>query len=616
MSGALVPFGGSSGGSGGNDGYGGGFGAGSGATQTGQQQQNQVRYSQTAFREMDAMNNIGVRPLSSAIRQGIGMFGGGLQGGGGGGFGGGMGQQGTAQQSALVAYGNQTAQQPQQQNQGMYQGGNAGSGGSGGLLALPSSTTATANNNPFQMQQAGGGGFGNNPGGFGNNQSGFGNNQNGFGNPNSNAIVTTQQQQPNQQQLQHQHQQQQVLASAANPFSNQLAPVPVGYVAPSAQGGSEGAGAWDPFSSSSAPPTTGGGGAQTGANWDPFAPGAATNGQQMQQQQPQQQQQQQQEDDWGLGELRDEDIWGTLPTKKDVEEEEDDSRWSDDDASEASRDEPDTRYGGRNIKGGRDDGLKPGTKAGSSRQEQADLELAMRLQREEEERAATQGRVSPTGRDSVTGGRGLSGIDRTLGATSTELALRPRQTAGSRPDGECFARISIRTLMVKKWKSTYFIFELPDLLLLYRSRDDHIYNPRGTMIKKRVEIKHNHTLTRLKRKVYKEHGYLWHFTLEEQMDYGPSIVAKFAHHERRVLEELGQRLAEAIREKRRLRQRFNQYGASGGAPPAPRHPSSSSGINNGRRGEYDGHAASSAAAAAGRGTAGERDKYAKWGSIS
>lgn len=78
---------------------------------------------------------------------------------------------------------------------------------------------------------------------------------------------------------------------------------------------------------------------------------------------------------------------------------------------------------------------------------------------------------------------------------------RPRQAAGGRPDGECFARISVRTLLVKKWKSTYFIFELPDLLLLYRSRDDHMYNPRGTMIKKRVEVKHNHTLTRLKRKV-------------------------------------------------------------------------------------------------------------------
>lgn len=82
-----------------------------------------------------------------------------------------------------------------------------------------------------------------------------------------------------------------------------------------------------------------------------------------------------------------------------------------------------------------------------------------------------------------------------------EVALRPRQAAGGRADGECFARISVRTLLVKKWKITYFIFELPDLLLLYRSRDDHMYNPKGTMIKKRVEVKHNHTLTRLKRKV-------------------------------------------------------------------------------------------------------------------
>lgn len=86
-------------------------------------------------------------------------------------------------------------------------------------------------------------------------------------------------------------------------------------------------------------------------------------------------------------------------------------------------------------------------------------------------------------------------------ASHREVAIRPRQAAGGKADGECFARISVRTLLVKKWKTTYFIFELPDLLLLYRSRDDHMYNPRGTMIKKRVEVKHNHTLTRLKRKV-------------------------------------------------------------------------------------------------------------------
>lgn len=56
---------------------------------------------------------------------------------------------------------------------------------------------------------------------------------------------------------------------------------------------------------------------KAGGSWDPFAPGAGagpgTNGQQVQQQQAQMQQ----DDDWGLGELKDEDIWGTLPTKKD-----------------------------------------------------------------------------------------------------------------------------------------------------------------------------------------------------------------------------------------------------------------------------------------------------------
>eukprot|EP00953_Heterococcus_sp_UTEX-ZZ885_P006028 3720-Heterococcus_DN1.PRE.1 len=49
------------------------------------------------------------------------------------------------------------------------------------------------------------------------------------------------------------------------------------------------------------------------------------------------------------------------------------------------------------------------------------------------------------------------------------------------------------------------------------------------MIKKRIEIKHNHTLTPLKRKHYKDYGYLWHFTIEEQLDYGPSVIAKFAY---------------------------------------------------------------------------------------
>ncbi len=48
-----------------------------------------------------------------------------------------------------------------------------------------------------------------------------------------------------------------------------------------------------------------------------------------------------------------------------------------------------------------------------------------------------------------------------------------------------------------------------------------------------------------------------------QTDYGPSVVAKFASHERRIIEELGNRMADAIRDKRRMRSRLNSgYGPS------------------------------------------------------
>ncbi len=41
------------------------------------------------------------------------------------------------------------------------------------------------------------------------------------------------------------------------------------------------------------------------------------------------------------------------------------------------------------------------------------------------------------------------------------------------------------------------------------------------------------------------------------MDYGPSVIAKFASHERRIIEELGNRIADPIRDKRRVRARLN-----------------------------------------------------------
>ncbi|CAM9716581.1 unnamed protein product [Chrysoparadoxa australica] len=345
--------------------------------------------------------------------------------------------------------------------------------------------------------------------------------------------------------------------SAWDPFGTNAAAQPVPSVAAAAPAQQQ---AWDPFSGG-APP------AQPGAA-AAAAPAAA---------------------DKGWGDLSDADIWGDqtkgdLPSGNNDDGEDD---WSDDDASQASDD---------------GDSRSPSpSPVRNPKQVESDFEMALRLQREEENN---------------------------VGASSRGGDMRGGQrSTGDKPDGECLARISVRTLLVKRWKPIYFIFELPDLLLLYRSRDDYIYNPKGTMIKKRIELKHNHTLTQLKRKVYKDYGYLWHFTVEEQLDYGPSVVVKFAHHERRPLEEVGNRIAEAIREKRRTRARMNTYGGAPRAPTTAVYGDRGRGAdaNYGRRSEYESRPSSSAYGSSaggggynrgGAGGSADRDKYSKWGSLS
>ncbi|CAM9114106.1 unnamed protein product, partial [Heterosigma akashiwo] len=79
----------------------------------------------------------------------------------------------------------------------------------------------------------------------------------------------------------------------------------------------------------------------------------------------------------------------------------------------------------------------------------------------------------------------------------------------------------MRTLLVKEWKPTYWVFLGRQTLGLYRSKNEFLYNPRGQGMKKKIVINQNHTCTAIKRKEYRGYGYLDHFTLEEQMDYGP-----------------------------------------------------------------------------------------------
>lgn len=120
-------------------------------------------------------------------------------------------------------------------------------------------------------------------------------------------------------------------------------------------------------------------------------------------------------------------------------------------------------------------------------------------------------------------------------------------SGGNSVDGEVLARISNRTLFVMKaWKPCYYIFEEPLKLNLYRSREDYIYNPVGTMIKKQAELNANCRCTEIKCKEYKNYGMLDHFTLEEVFDYGPSIIAKFASLDRDALVRLRDQIGEGI----------------------------------------------------------------------
>ncbi len=72
-----------------------------------------------------------------------------------------------------------------------------------------------------------------------------------------------------------------------------------------------------------------------------------------------------------------------------------------------------------------------------------------------------------------------------------------------------------------------------------------------------------------------------------QTDYVPSVVAKFASHERHIIEELGNRIAEAIRDKRRVRANLNNGSyAMSKIPSQGSRGSTSPGSSRKHRGSY------------------------------
>jgi len=115
--------------------------------------------------------------------------------------------------------------------------------------------------------------------------------------------------------------------------------------------------------------------------------------------------------------------------------------------------------------------------------------------------------------------------------------------------GECLARISMRTLLVKEWKPCFWVFHKPNELLVLRKREDYLdfnVNPYLTaeekefLVKKRVNINANVTAYPINQKDYGlfASAHTYNFKVEEQRDYGPAILIKFGAPSMSMLEDL------------------------------------------------------------------------------
>jgi hypothetical protein len=117
--------------------------------------------------------------------------------------------------------------------------------------------------------------------------------------------------------------------------------------------------------------------------------------------------------------------------------------------------------------------------------------------------------------------------------------------------GYVLSRISFRTVLMRKWKQTFWIQYGPTQLLFFRSFSDYedwLNNPYHTakarefLVKLRVDFVADlkkssvmgYQVTQVRRKPYGKNVML-HFKLERWMDYGPTIAAAFAAREEEML---------------------------------------------------------------------------------
>lgn len=117
--------------------------------------------------------------------------------------------------------------------------------------------------------------------------------------------------------------------------------------------------------------------------------------------------------------------------------------------------------------------------------------------------------------------------------------------------GYVLSRISFRTVLMRKWKQTFWIQYGPTQLLFFRTFSDyedwmnnpyHTIKAREFLVKLRVDFVSDlkkssvmgYQVTQVRRKPYGKNVML-HFKLERWMDYGPTIAAAFAAREEEMM---------------------------------------------------------------------------------
>lgn len=132
-----------------------------------------------------------------------------------------------------------------------------------------------------------------------------------------------------------------------------------------------------------------------------------------------------------------------------------------------------------------------------------------------------------------------------------------------RKRGYVLARISFRTIVIKKWKQAFWIQYGPHTMLWFRSEadfDDWLNNPyhdqtqRNFLIKLAVNFVHDlykpnvrgYQVTQCRTKAY-GNKMVRQFKLERWMDYGPTIAAAFGSYNPKEVDELREALVECMR---------------------------------------------------------------------